>query len=134
VAASNSSQLRPRTPGELILTNVNSGYRGGVVKYSGDNRFLHLAGGQSFQWLSTPRATLSAQTVPARPRAFLRGGHPGNIPSPSGGPDGALSNPFPGGAANQVEIFSSDGPRPLFYNPNGTPDYARQLFPRRAGG
>jgi subtilisin family serine protease len=28
---------------------------------------------------------------------------------------------FVGGAANPTETFSSDGPRRIFYNPNGTP-------------
>lgn len=30
------------------------------------------------------------------------------------------TKPFVGGAANPIEIFSSDGPRKIFYNPNGT--------------
>ena len=31
------------------------------------------------------------------------------------------TRPFVGGAANPTEIFSSDGPRKMFYNANGTP-------------
>ena len=33
----------------------------------------------------------------------------------------AYPNPFSGGAANPVEYFSSDGPRQVFYNADGTP-------------
>src|SRR5579872_4008112 len=33
----------------------------------------------------------------------------------------AFPNPFTGGAANPVEFFSSDGPRRVFYNPDGSP-------------
>ena len=31
------------------------------------------------------------------------------------------TKPFVGGAANPTETFSSDGPRKIFFNPNGTP-------------
>ncbi len=31
------------------------------------------------------------------------------------------------GLANPVETFSSDGPRKIFYNPDGTADHSRQL-------
>ncbi len=30
------------------------------------------------------------------------------------------TKPFVGGAANPTEVFSSDGPRKIFYDPNGT--------------
>lgn len=32
-----------------------------------------------------------------------------------------FTRPFPGGALNPTEIFSSDGPRRMFFNANGTP-------------
>jgi subtilisin family serine protease len=34
---------------------------------------------------------------------------------------GGPTRPFVGGAANPTEAFSSDGPRRIFYFPNGTP-------------
>jgi len=33
----------------------------------------------------------------------------------------AHGGPFPGGAANPVEVYSSDGPRQIFYDPSGAP-------------
>jgi len=32
-----------------------------------------------------------------------------------------ITRPFPGGALNPTEVFSSDGPRRMFFNPAGTP-------------
>jgi hypothetical protein len=32
-----------------------------------------------------------------------------------------ITRPFPGGALNPTETFSSDGPRRIFFNPDGTP-------------
>ena len=42
--------------------------------------------------------------------------------------------PFVGGAANPIEIFSSDGPRKIFYNPDGTPITPGNVLFRTNGG
>ena len=44
------------------------------------------------------------------------------------------TRPFTGGAANPTEIFSSDGPRKMFYNANGTPITPGNLLFATNGG
>ena len=43
-------------------------------------------------------------------------------------------NPFVGGAANPVETFSSDGPRRIFYYPDGTPITSGNVLFSTGGG
>ncbi|MEO8592587.1 MAG: S8 family serine peptidase [Candidatus Solibacter sp.] len=44
------------------------------------------------------------------------------------------TRPFPGGALNPTEIFSSDGPRRMFYKANGTPITANNFLFGTNGG
>ena len=44
------------------------------------------------------------------------------------------TKPFTGGAANPTETFSSDGPRKIFFNPNGTPVTPGNLLFATNGG
>lgn len=46
----------------------------------------------------------------------------------------AGAGPFTGGPTNPVELFSSDGPRRLFYNPDGTEITPGNLLFRTGGG
>jgi subtilisin-like proprotein convertase family protein len=99
-----------------------------VVKFSGDNRYFQLtpfrgrfADRPGLTAFNTPGVTRGHSTVPAAfsvaavPAAdpFRREIAPG-VPNPSG--------PFPAQftRAQQTETFTSDGPRRVFYNPDGT--------------
>lgn len=83
-------------PGERVV----------VVKYSGANRFLHLETGRGRLAISTAgntRGHTCART------AF------GVAAASAANASGAFT------AGQTVERFSSDGPRRMFYQPNGTP-------------
>jgi len=45
-----------------------------------------------------------------------------------------ITRPFPGGSLNPTEVFSSDGPRRIFYNPNGTAITPGNLLFGTSGG
>jgi len=98
--------------------------------------FRMTIGSCTWRWPSFPTALNTAGNVIGhncfqRGPCVLRGGHPGQHSESSGGPTGPYPNPFTGGAANQVEYFSSDG-RGASLQPQRHADYARQLF--LAGG
>jgi len=89
-----------------------------VVKFSGADRFISIHGfvggiGAGFA-INTPGSTFghscaaNAFGVAATPAAGAIGG---------GNPSGPSPNPFT--TANVTERFSSDGPRTLFFQPNG---------------
>ncbi|MCP5425142.1 MAG: S-layer homology domain-containing protein [Gammaproteobacteria bacterium] len=110
VASSEGFQNGSQDPFEFISaisSDLNN--RLVVAKFSGNNRFLHL---------DTIRGRLSANTDgqtkghSAAEDAFSVAAV--DVAKASGGA-------FTGGAANPVETFSSDGPRRMFYKPDGTP-------------
>src|SRR6185436_15587926 len=78
-----------------------------IVRFSGVGRYLRLTTNRGRLNVNTPGQTtghscsLDAFGVAAVPAAA------------------AFPNPFT--AANQVETFSSDGPRKMFFQANGTP-------------
>jgi subtilisin family serine protease len=80
-----------------------------VVRSSGADRFLHL---------NTTRGRLSigtdGQTSGHNSAEGAFGVAAVNVATAAGGP-------FTGGAANPVETFSSDGPRRIFFEADGTP-------------
>ncbi len=90
------------------LSKLNPGERIVIVKSSGAPRFLHLSTNGGQLTVATPGAiaghagTTSALAVAAVDAAT------------------AYPNPFTGRPANPVETFSSDGPRRVFFNANGT--------------
>jgi hypothetical protein len=92
-----------------------------VVKYSGSPRFLHLETlGGILSWQTTGsthghNSTTAATSfgVAATPAATAAGCY-----SPLVTPPGPYPNPFT--AANAVECFSSDGPRRIFFNGDGS--------------
>jgi hypothetical protein len=94
-------------PYEFIST-LNAGERIVIVKHSGAARFLHLDTGRGRLSLCTSGATRghssceNALSVAAVDVAT------------------AIPGAFTGGYANPVETFSSDGPRQVFYNADGT--------------
>ncbi len=111
IAASTNVQNGSQDPFEFIDSQArdDTGNRLVVVQFSGDDRFLHL---------NTHRGQLDIGTDG---QIF---GHPAaegaisiaavNVATAGGGQ-------FTGGPANPVEPFSSDGPRRIFFNANGTP-------------
>jgi len=108
VSASTTVQNGGQDPYEIVAP-PNVGERVVVVLATGTNRFLHL---------DTIRGQLSVNTAgnitghPTARNAFACSAVDVHT---------AYPNPFSGGAANPVESFSSDGPRRVFYNVNGTP-------------
>ena len=111
LAASTNAQNGTQDPFEFLDSTAtdDTGNRIVVVKFGGDDRFLHL---------NTHRGQLDVATDG---QIF---GHPAaegaiavaavNVATAGGGP-------FTGGPANPVEPFSSDGPRRIFFEADGTP-------------
>ncbi|SMC62267.1 Proprotein convertase P-domain-containing protein [Kibdelosporangium aridum] len=107
------------------------GLRLAIVKFKGENRYLSLSALRSrfkdtagvLTGYNTPgeifghAAAKNAFAVAAAPaaKAFGRALEPGDPPNPTG--------PFPGafGPTSKVERFTSDGPRRIIYNADGTP-------------
>ncbi len=108
VVASTTTQNGGQDPYEHIDT-ISDGERVVIVKAT--------TAAARYLYLDTGRGQLAINT-------------PGNVSGHNAaGADNAFSvaatrvsgtTPFVGGASNPVEYFSSDGPRHLFYNPDGT--------------
>ncbi|HNG34307.1 MAG TPA: putative Ig domain-containing protein, partial [Blastocatellia bacterium] len=117
VTSSTNTQSGTQDPFEAVA-GVSSGNRLVILKKAGAaNRFLHLEnlGGQlTFNTEGNIRGhacAAAAYAVAATPAATAGGAAPN--------PTGPFPNPFV--ATNVVERFSSDGPRRVFFNANGTP-------------
>ncbi|HKP72549.1 MAG TPA: S8 family serine peptidase, partial [Pyrinomonadaceae bacterium] len=106
VAASTGDQTGTQDPFEGTGSGNTTGNRIVIDKFTGSARFLHLdatGGLLTFKTAGEARghaATSTGYAVAATPAV---------------GPFPATFN-----SSNQVENFSSDGPRRVFYNPNGT--------------
>ena len=106
VGSSMSRQTGTQNPYEYI-GSMSAGQRIVIVKYSGAARFLHL---------DTQRGRLSTATSGATV------GHSAATNAFSVAATTALASfPNPFTVANNVESFSSDGPRHVFYQADGTP-------------
>jgi hypothetical protein len=110
LAASTGSQDGNDDPIEGIVSpNDNTGNTLVVIRFSGEARYLHLNTNRGGLALATSgqtsghSAAVSAFSVAAVDVADAGGG------------------PFVGGPANPVEPFSSDGPRQIFFEADGTP-------------
>lgn len=106
VGSSMSRQNGTQDPYEYV-GSPSTGQRIVIVKYSGDARFLHLDTQRGRLNIATSGATLGHS---AATDAFSVAA----TPAPA-----AFPNPFT--SANSVEPFSSDGPRHVFYQADGTP-------------
>ncbi|HVG33238.1 MAG TPA: putative Ig domain-containing protein, partial [Pyrinomonadaceae bacterium] len=101
------------TSGGVPVANV----RLVIVRFSGVGRYLRLTTNRGRLSVNTPGQTtghstaLNAFGVAATPAATAFGAAPN--------PVGPFPNAF--NSANQTELFSSDGPRKLFYQADGTP-------------
>jgi len=88
---------------------VNNGERIVVVKYSGADRYLYLSTCWGRLQFTTPGGT-HGHNASGAANAFCVAAT--RVASPS--------IPFVGGTNNPVEYFSSDGPRRMFFTPDGT--------------
>lgn len=109
-AASTSTQDGNDDPFEGFNTPV-AGSRIVIAKFSGVGRFLRISTNRGQLTVDTAGQTSGHSTAA---NAFGVAATPGS--NLSGGPF-----PGPHTSANTVETFSSDGPRKLFYQPDGTP-------------
>jgi hypothetical protein len=106
IAASTGNQNGTQDPFEAIGP-APTGSRLVIARFSGVGRYLRL---------TTNRGRLNVNTPGQTTGHSCSLGAFGVAATPSVGP---FPNPF--SAANVVETFSSDGPRKLFFQPNGTP-------------
>ncbi len=121
VAASTNTQNGSQDPFEGV-GGIPNGYSVIVVLHSGSARYLHLD-------CATQRGTFAPIASSSRTRGHNcvdTAGAYGIAATPAaqgtgeqGSPNGPYPNPFNTG--NVVETFSSDGPRHIFYNDDGTP-------------
>ena len=117
IAASADTQDGTQDPVEGFGGTIPVGSRLVIVKYAGVGRFLHL---------DTERGELSINTAgnthghnaPPGPNAFGVAATPAAAAFGPGYPIGPYPNPF--NSSNLVELFSSDGLRRYFFNPDGS--------------
>ena len=109
LGASTTAQTGTQNPIEGLIGNLSPGLRVVVVKVSGDVRFLHLdtIGGQ-LQVNTAGQGRGHAAATNSFSVAAVDIAH-------------AFPNPFAGGGQDPVENFSSDGPRRVFFQQDGTP-------------
>jgi hypothetical protein len=108
VGSSLTRQNGSQDPYESFST-LSVGQRIVIVKFSGANRFLHLSSGRGQLSVATSGAIFGhAATTNAFGVAAVN-----SLTSYPGG--------FVGGPTNPVEVYSSDGPRHVFFNADGTP-------------
>lgn len=118
VASSTNIQNGTQDPFELLATGIATNNRLVILKKtSAANRFLYLNNFRGRLNISTEGQTrghgsaANAFSVAATPAGTAIGAAPN--------PTGPFPNPF--NSSNTNELFSSDGPRRLFFNANGTP-------------
>jgi len=91
-----------------IMGSGSAGERIVVVRWSGPDKALRL---------DTHRGRLSLSTARA---VFGHNGGENTVSVAAAHVATASGGAFTGGSANPVETYSSDGPRRIFYNPDGT--------------
>jgi subtilisin-like proprotein convertase family protein len=109
VSSSTNPQDGPGDDPYESISDLSVGEQIVIVKYSGEDRYLYL---------STLRGRLQFATSGST-RGHNASGAP-NAFSVAATPVASPPVPFVGGSANPVESFSSDGPRRIFFNPDGT--------------
>ena len=95
----------------------SSGYYLVVTLYSGTNRFIHLDFGRGLLDWVTPGSIRGHNACDA-PNSFTVAATPADTAYASGDPTGPY--PYAFNAYDVVEYFSSDGPRRIFFNPDGS--------------
>ncbi len=110
VAASTSFQTGTQDPFEQVSSSsIVTNNRMVVLKFSGAARYFHMTTNGARLSISTPGVTRGHACAA---NAYGIAATPAIAPGP-------FPNPF--NSANMVENFSSDGPRRVFFFPNGTP-------------
>ncbi|HEY9725148.1 MAG TPA: S8 family serine peptidase, partial [Chroococcales cyanobacterium] len=112
IGASTSNQNGNEDPYEIVNPKAANS-RIIIVLYKGQSRFLHLATNTSSQ----TQAVLSVNTN----GAIWGHSAAANAYSVAAVNAQNRNNLFTTGSPNSVETFSSDGPRRIFYKPDGTP-------------
>ncbi len=105
-------------PIEYFIGQVPTGMQIAIVRFGGDARILHLQNHGGRMKFKTPGAVRGHNACGAA-NAFCVAGAPASIsPTPVFPP-----GPYPGSfnASNWVYLDSSDGPRRIFYEADGTP-------------
>lgn len=116
LAASLNFQSGTQDPYEQVSAGA-AGNRLVVVRFSGVGRFLHLNANRGRLSIATAGQTHGHS---AAANAFGCAATPARLPF--GAPPNPVG-PFPNsfGPTNVTELFSSDGPRRIFFQANGTP-------------
>jgi subtilisin-like proprotein convertase family protein len=109
VSSSTNPQEGPGYDPYESISDLSVGEQIVIVKYSGEDRYLYL---------STLRGRLQFATAGST-HGHCASGAP-NAFSVTATPVASPPVPFVGGSANAVESFSSDGPRRIFFNPDGS--------------
>jgi uncharacterized repeat protein (TIGR01451 family) len=111
LAASTSSQTGAQDPFEIVSSGspFPAGSRIVVARFSGATRALRIDTNRGRLSIATAGSTFGHN---GGEKTITVAATDGRVPGPG--------NPFVGGATNPIETYSSDGPRRIFYNPNGT--------------
>jgi len=109
------SQVGTQDPIE-IMGGAFAGERIVIVKFSGADRFIHLDTNRGRLTSSTAGST-GGHAATSSVTSFGVAATPAATPFAAGLPAGPFPNPF--NSTNRVEVFSSDGPRHIFFNNAG---------------
>jgi len=120
VYSSQNVQNGTQDPYEHIAdpAQYSAGYYLVVTLYSGTNRFIHLDFGRGILDWATAGCIRGHNACDA-PNAFTVAATPAETAYAAGDPTGPY--PYAFNSSDVVEYFSADGPRRMFYNPDGTP-------------
>ena len=120
VYSSQNTQNGTQDPYEHIAdpAQYSAGYYLVVTLYSGTNRFLHLDFGRGvLDWATA--GCIRGHNACDAVNSFTVAATPADTAYAAGDPTGPYPSAFYSG--NVVEYFSADGPRRMFYNPDGSP-------------
>src|ERR1019366_8767669 len=120
IYSSANAQTGTQDPYEHIAdpAQYSAGYYLVVTLYSGTNRFIHLDFGRGILDWATAGCIRGHNACDAA-NSFTVAATPAATAFGAGDPTGPYPSAFNSG--NVVEKFSSDGPRRMFFNPDGTP-------------
>jgi subtilisin family serine protease len=119
VYTSSNPQTGTQDPYEHIddPAQYSDGYYLVVTLYSGTGRFLHLDFGRGvLDWATA--GCIRGHNACDAPNSFTVAATPALSAFASGDPTGPY--PYPFNSSDVVEYFSADGPRRMFYNPDGS--------------
>ena len=124
IATSGAAQTGTQNPFEAVSGTFPIGSQVVVVLYSGMQRALRVDTNRGQLSIATAGSTFghnAAANTFTTAATYWNSAHTG-------------ARPFTGGAANPIETFSSDGPRKIFYTPQGLPITPGNLLFSTNGG